>query len=117
MAGADKFFNFDAQDIVETVRGVDGKMTAAVIFTTTALTVTVAPNSDTHRVFNAVSEYQNTTLTPAKIIGTIVLPSIGRAYTFDKAFLKNLKFVPEGAKMLGDLDYKLDIERLYLSPI
>lgn len=108
----DKAFASDSVDVAETQMGVDGIMSAGLIFQPKKITVSLQANSPSNAFFTDLNQYQQTKRDISYITGVIYLPSIGARYTLNKGVLKSLPMFPTAQKVLQPMDYVLEFESI-----
>ncbi|EAQ9496705.1 hypothetical protein EAA80_17680 [Salmonella enterica] len=83
---ADNVYGTDPLVLAETVRGIDGKLSAGFVYSNIIQTFHIMPDSPSRAVFrcNAV----------------VLLPAIGRKYTCVNGVLKQWKALPDAARTL-----------------
>lgn len=109
---ADAMFAFEDVQQVQTVMGVDGKLSGGYVFNEQKQTVTIMPDSPSLEMFANWYTAQYTAKDVYLATGTIIMPSIGRKYTLKKGYLTNGKPMPDAKKVLQPQEFKITWEQV-----
>ena len=109
---AERAWETDGVDLAETQAGVDGRMTAGWVYNTVKQTISLQADSPSKDIFNTIVRAMNQAKDVYYIQGTIDLPSTGESFVLVRGVLKNVKMVPDFAKLLMPMDFVIEWERI-----
>lgn len=107
---ADAMFAFGDTEMANTVRGVDGKLSAGFVFGEYLQTITVMPDSPSWQIFET---WMLTSLTAKAVFrcnATVILPSTGRKYTLTNGVLQRTKAMPDAQRVLAAGTFQISWE-------
>lgn len=104
---ADAAFATEEVDIAETSMGVDGLLSAGYTPAPTSQTITFQPDSPSIDMFERWASTQKSTRSIYPGAGTIQIPSISKKYTMVKGVLQRITPIPNAAKILQPVTYRL----------
>lgn len=107
---ADKAWSTDAQEQTESMMGVDGRKASGRIPAIVPQTYTFMANSPSRSVLNAMKNAQKALGDVIPFSATIVLPSTGESFTCINGTIKNMKAIPDAAKVLQPVDVVVEWE-------
>lgn len=110
-AAEDAFSTGDISN-AQTVRGVDGKMSAGFVFADLSQTITVMPDSPSLLVFNNWTVAQLAAREVLIASATIILPSISMKYVLTKGVLTMGKPIPDVKRVLQAVGYQITWESI-----
>lgn len=102
---ADRAWETSAVAQTESVIGVDGRKTSGFIFNVVEQTFTLQGDSPSKFFFTQITNAQRAARDTLRIDANIVLPSTGESFTCKNGTLQSSKILPDGGKMLSDMDY------------
>lgn len=114
---ADDAFTQEAFDLMETRMGVDAILSGGYTPTPKRLSVMLQPDSPSFDVFSVWRQEIESQQAALVASATIVLPSIGKVFTFTKGFLKNLQAMPSAKKVLDPVPFIIEWESISQLPI
>lgn len=106
--GTDDAFTTDAANVAETVKGVDGKMSAGFLPFITEMTVTLQADSASIDIFDQWLAAQKAENEIFFAQGVIVLNAVGKSYTLVKGVLKRVTQFSPVRKTLQPQVYQID---------
>ena len=112
----DKAFSTENKVFVETVMGIDGKLSAGAVKNKTVFVISLMPDSQSFDTFAEILKAGETLgdVLPVSIV--ISLPSVSKNYTMGKGFITAGKLIPDATKMLQGVDYTIEGEALDPTP-
>ncbi len=110
-AADDAFSTADVSN-AQTVRGIDGKMSAGFVFADLQQTITIMPDSPSLSVFNNWMVAQLAAREVLIASATIILPSIGFKYVLTKGVLTQGKPIPDVKKVLQAVGFQITWESI-----
>lgn len=113
----DDAFDTETVETAEAIMGVDGRMSAGFTPFITPMSVHLQADSDSIALFDdwlgAMDQAQEVYFAQ----GTILLPSVGRAYAMTQGVLTNAKRIPDAKKVLQPVVYTIKWEVVVPAPI
>lgn len=109
---SDDAFSTAAVSNAQTVRGIDGKMSAGFVFNDIQQTITVMPDSNSLQLFNAWVVAQLAAREVLVASATISLPAIGMKYVCTKGVLTLSPPIPDVKKVLSPVAYQITWESI-----
>ncbi len=106
----DDAFDSEVVDSAEAKMGVDGIMSAGFTPFITKQTVHFQADSDSIQTFQDWLEAMESAQEVFFASASITLPSVGRAYTFNKGALTKAKKLPDGKKVLEPQTFEISWE-------
>ncbi len=115
---ADDIFDFDDVDAAETLMGVDGTLSAGMIFAPKMQNITLQADSASNgSLFDPwyAGQQAATAVFPAQ--GVVSFPSLGTSWTLITGFLTRYKPVPDAKKILQPRRYRITWQAVTPVPI
>jgi len=106
----DKMFSFDAIDLSETRIGADGRMVGGRVYSIVPMTLTYQPDSPSLDFINAIVQGMLTVSDIIWLSGTLVYPSINKAYSLNNGIIKNANIIPDALKTLAPINVSIHWE-------
>ncbi|EBI2217019.1 hypothetical protein NXJ12_003302 [Salmonella enterica] len=97
---ADNVYGTDPLVLAETVRGIDGKLSAGFVYSNIIQTFHIMPDSPSRDIFDTWSTTSRTSRAVFRCNAVVLLPAIGRKYTCVNGVLKQWKALPDAARTL-----------------
>lgn len=113
----DNIFDTDTIEQIETMMGVDGRLSAGWVAKSVTLGVNLQADSDSNAVFETWYISQQTARTAYVATMIARLPAINRSYALTRGFLKSFPPIPTAAKVLQPRKYTIEFEKMTLAPI
>lgn len=85
---ADNVYGTDPLVLAETVRGIDGKLSAGFVYSNIIQTFHIMPDSPSRDIFDTWSTTSRTSRAVFRCNAVVLLPAIGRKYTCVNGVLK-----------------------------
>lgn len=104
---ADAAFETEASEPVETVKGVDGIMSAGFTPYLTKQTISIMPDSDTSRLFEDWAQAMKAIREVLYANAVITLPATQRSYVLTKGVLSSYMSIPGTRKVLQARQYTI----------
>lgn len=104
---SDDAFDFGDVDLVETMMGVDGVLSAGWVPVTFTQNIALQADSDSNEIFEQWHLNQAQLQTPLIASGTVIIPSTGRKLDMVKGFLKGYSPAPPAKKVLQPRKYSI----------
>jgi len=114
---ADDIFDFDPNPTVETLMGVDGKLSGGFVNVAKKQSITLQADSASNNVFDLWQQAQYTALNTIIAQGLVTLTSIGTNYVLTNGFLTNYPPVPGAGKILKPRKFEMTWEKITPAPI
>lgn len=113
----DDVFMADAIETAQTMMGVDGKMSFGYTPAVKPFTITLMPTSPSMALFELWQQSMETLreALPATAL-VLAVPGMERTYTFTKGVLVNYKPLPDGKKLLQQVQFVTHWERIVYAP-
>lgn len=96
----DDVFTSEALERIETMMGVDGRLSAGWVATAKKFTISLQADSPSNDIFDSCYAAEEIRREPFEWFGELSLPSIGRIYTLTQGYLSNNMPIPEVKKVL-----------------
>lgn len=111
--GADDIFDTDAIESVETLMGVDGKLSGGFVFVPVRQNYTLQADSDSIVFFDEwwATQKQIQDVLPAN--GVVLIPSVGKKWTLTRGFLKSYKPIPDIKKLAQPQRFAIEWQELF----
>jgi hypothetical protein len=107
---AEKAWSSDQQELAEVQMGVDGRMTSGYVPNPVSMSVSLQADSPSKAIFNAIAAATKQGRNSFYITGAISLPSTGEAFSCIRGVLKNVKALPDAAKVLQPMEFSITWE-------
>lgn len=114
---ADDAFANEPVDAAEAVMGVDGIMSAGFTPFITKLNITLQADSPSIPIFEGWLQAQEAAREVFFANASIVLPSIGRIFTFTKGAMTRTKQLPDAKKILQPVTYEISWESVSIAEL
>jgi hypothetical protein len=114
---ADDIFDFDVNITVETLMGVDGKLSGGFVNVAKKQSITLQADSASNNIFDLWQQAQYTALNTIIAQGTVWLTSIGTKWALINGFLTDYPPVPGAGKILKPRKYGLTWESITPAPV
>lgn len=114
---ADAAFALDNADTAETMLGVDGRLSAGWIPRSYNQTITLAADSPSRQIFDAIVAYQDVNRTIVRLNSVITLPGNQYSYGMRRGVLKNYSAMPNAQRVLQPMTFAIEWERVEPVPI
>ena len=108
--GTDQSATQDEETFGETRMGVDGKLAAGYTPTPKKVTITFEADSPSLEGMNMVVSMQNALKQLFECGLTVMIPSIGKTFTYTKGYLITGKPLPDLKKVLDPVSYTFEFE-------
>lgn len=108
----DDAFATEAIEKVETMMGIDGKLSAGYIFNPYKMTVTLQGDSGSFDIFTNWQLAQDAVREVISASATIVIPSIGYRFAMSNGYLSRFQAMPEAKKTLAPLKFEITWEKI-----
>ena len=105
---AEKAWSTDPQIQTESRMGVDGQKASGWIPNMIKQAISLLPNSASRSIFNAIARAQKANRDAVVLQGTIVLPSTGESFSLINGTLLDYKPIPDGMKVLQDIEFSIE---------
>lgn len=102
---ADRAWETSAVVQTESQIGVDGRKTSGYIFNMPEQTFTLQGDSPSKFFFTQITNAQRAARDTLRIDAVIVLPATGETFICANGTLQSSKILPDGGKVLSDMDY------------
>lgn len=109
---ADDVFTTEPVDSVETVMGIDGKLSGGWMPTPKRQTIVLQADSPSTLMFDAWQQAQDAVRDAFVANATIQLPSLGRLFVCTKGFLTSYAPVPDARKILQPRRFQITWENV-----
>ena len=109
-------FDFGDVELVETMLGVDGNLSAGWVPVTFTQSITLQADSDSNELFEQWQLAQAQAQTPFIATGTVILPSTKKQYSLTKGFFKGFNPVPSAKKVLQPRKYSILWNKVTAAP-
>ncbi len=114
---ADDVFSTEAVENAEVIMGVDGVLSGGFIYNPVKWDITLQADSDSNDLFET---WHSNNAPPNDIFtgdATVILKSIGKAYTLTRGFLMNYPSMPDAKKVLQPRKYGLVWNKIEPAPL
>lgn len=98
--GPDEAYAFDPIDTMEHVMGVDGNLSAGLIYNAVPVMVSVMPDSPSSQIFEGWRAAELSAGDKLVASGTVSMKSIARKYSLTKVYLNNFPAAPTAGRVL-----------------
>lgn len=109
---ADDIFSVDAIDTAEEVMGVDGVLSAGMIYVPVPWSITLQADTDSCAMFDTVFAMQQASVQVYRWNGNVVLPGLGKKWQMTNGILKNMQVMPDAKKIVQPRKFQLVWERV-----
>lgn len=113
---ADAAFTSDANQIGDTVMGVDAHLSVGYVPSPYVQTITLMPDSPSFEIFQNWAMAERRIREALIASATIILPSIGQKYELTTGLLTNYKPLPDAQRLLAETQFQIVWERIDVSP-
>ena len=113
---ADAAFTSEANQIGDTVMGVDAHLSVGYVPSAYVQTITLMPDSPSFEIFQNWASAERRIREVLIASATITLPSIGQKYALTKGVLSNYKPLPDVQRLLAETQFQIVWERVEASP-
>ncbi len=108
----DDAFDTTAVKPVETIIGVDGRMSKGFVAFTVPFKFMLQADSPSILIMDAIQEAQEIKQEAFTLYASIVAPGLGKLWTFSNGGLTGYKKTPQAKKLMGPLDYEITWEKV-----
>lgn len=108
----DRAWESNATNMTESQIGVDGRKTAGFIFQIQDMTISLQGDSPSRAVFTSIRNTQRQIREVLRIDGTLDLNSTGESFVLTNGSLQTAKPLPDGQKVLSQMDYVIAFESI-----
>lgn len=108
----DDAFAMEAIEKVETMMGIDGKLSAGYIFNPYKMPITLQADSGSFDVFTNWQLAQDAVREVISASATIVIPSIGYRFAMSNGYMSRFQAMPEAKKTLAPLKFEITWEKV-----
>ena len=112
----DDAFAIDSVKKVETLMGVDGKLSAGYTPAPKIIHISLQADSPSNQIFDAWDAAQEAGLEPLACNITISAPSLGAKYILTKGFFTDLSPMPDAKKIFQPRKYSITFEAMSKAP-
>lgn len=96
----DDVTDLDVIQMVETMMGVDGKLSGGFVFVPVTQNIALMADSESNDVLDAIATQQAAAKDVYPLNGVMLAPSIGKKWTFTRGFLTGWKPAPDVKRTL-----------------
>lgn len=114
---ADAMWTMGDTEVVQTVRGADGRLSAGFVYGDYSMVITLMPDSDSDLVFDAAMTGAVSGTAVYRIDGVLTLPSNGRVYNMTRGVVTAGRIMPDGQRVLQPRTWTIMWERVQPVPI
>jgi hypothetical protein len=107
---ADNPFSTDDTVIAETVRSLDGNLSAGYVYSSIMQSITILPNSESARFMSDWMQASRTDKDVFRANGTLTLTGMSTQYILSNGVLISGKLIPDSKKMLEPITFKIEWE-------
>lgn len=113
---ADDVFDLEDIDVAETVMGIDGILSAGLIYVAIPWTITLQGNSTSSDIFDNWYQFQlaQGDVTPAAM--NITLPGLKRKWVYGNGFLKKYSPAPSVKKLIQPRKFMIEWNSIAVAP-
>lgn len=108
----DDAFAAEAVEKVETLMGIDGKLSAGYIFNPYKMTITLQADSGSIALFTNWQLAQDAVREVIAASATIIIPSIGYKFAMTNGYMTRFQPMPEAKKTLGPPKFEVTWEKI-----
>lgn len=112
---ADDVYDLDEIESVETLMGVDGRLSGGFVWKPQPQTITLQADSASNAVFDAWNENQKSGLRTYQANGVLILPSLGIKFVQTVGFLTNYK-APGAKRLVQQRRYRVTWQNVSPAP-
>ncbi|OUI98157.1 hypothetical protein HK15_00375 [Acetobacter orientalis] len=109
---ADRAFETESRELAETAMSIDGYLNAGWVPNPVTQTISLAANSESALVFEAIVMAQDARRGLYRMGAEIQLPAIGRKYTMVRGLLRSLVSIPGAGRVLEARRFEIVWERV-----
>lgn len=109
---ADRAFETESRELAETAMSIDGYLNAGWVPNPVTRTISLAANSESALVFEAIVMAQDARRGLYRMGAEIQLPAIGRKYTMVRGLLRSLVSIPGAGRVLEARRFEIVWERV-----
>ena len=113
---ADDIFSVASVTTAETTMGLDGILSGGYVPAPRELSLTLQGDSFSNVIFDNWIQQAQTQRTPYTCSMTILVPSIGKAYTATRGFLKGASVLADAKKILQPRQYQIQFQSIDPAP-
>lgn len=114
---ADAAWAMGDTEVAQTVRGVDGRLSAGFVYGDYSMTITLMPDSESTSVFDAIMTGGVSGRAVYRINGVLTLPSNGYTYNLTRGIVTTGRIMPDGQRVLQPRTWTIMWERVLPVPI
>lgn len=114
---ADDIYDTEANEIGETMMGVDGYLSGGFVFTPVAQGISLMADSPSNTFFDSWANAERVARDKYTAFGTIYLQGTGKKYAMTKGFLISAPVLPDAKKVLQPRKFNLRWERVLPAPV
>lgn len=103
----ERAWNSDNQDLAETQMGVDGRLAFGYVPAPVNMTISLQADSPSKSVFTTLARAMKSAKDAFVISAVIDLPSTGESFLCIRGVLQNAKAIPDAAKVLQAMDFRI----------
>ena len=108
----DDAFAAEAIEKVETLMGIDGKLSAGYVFNPYKMAVTLQADSGSFSIFTNWQLAQDAVREVIAASATIIIPSIGYKFAMTNGYMTRFQAMPEAKKTLGPPKFEITWEKI-----
>ena len=113
---ADDVYDTDGINSVETMMGVDGRLSGGFVFVPVAQNYALQADSDSVRFFDTWWTQMQAAQDVYPANGTVLLPAVGKKFTMTRGFLTGYKPIPDAKRVLQPIRFAITWNRVAPSP-
>lgn len=114
---ADDIFDVADVDAKEIMMGVDGELSAGIIFAPKEMNIRFMAGSPSIAFFDAWYYGEQAAVTPFPATGTVTLTSVGKSYAMTTGYLSRYKPVADARKVLQPQTFRITWQSMQPIPI
>lgn len=114
---ADAAWAMGDTDVAQTIRGVDGRLSAGFVYGDYSMVITLMPDSDSDFIFDAAMTGAVAGQAVYRVNGVLTLPSNGRSYNLTRGVITTGRIMPDGQRVLQPRTWTIMWERVQPTPI
>lgn len=114
---ADDVFSMDDMQVVETLRGVDGKLSGGYVYADIRQRFSIQADSPSAALFDTWFNAMQVARDTFTATGTTNLTALGTNWTMQKGFLRNFKPIPDVKKLIQPRQFTIEWEAIFPSPV
>lgn len=108
----DDIFDFEDVDAAETMMGVDGTLSAGMIYAVKPQNITLQADSASNAFFDAWNQAQQLGQQVYPAIGVVTFPSLGWTFSLSTGILRRYRPVPDAKRLLQPRRYRIEWGRV-----